>query len=91
MENIDLTIEFNVLKYNLYEILNVLQSANINQIKTYACLNKRLRNHRIWLYKYLYHSGLLEKGLVSMNKFGEFSHYFEGKEMSKLENNIMYI
>ena len=34
MENIDLTIEFNVLKYNLYEILNVLQSANINQIKT---------------------------------------------------------
>ena len=62
---------------------------NVGKIKTYACLNKRLRNHRIWFYKYLYHSGLLEKGLVSMNKFGEYSHYFEGKEMSKLEVSII--
>ena len=62
---------------------------NVDKIKTYACLNRRLRNHRSWFYKYLYHSGLLEKGLVSMNKFGEYSHYFEGKEMSKLEVSII--
>jgi hypothetical protein len=62
---------------------------NLNQIKTYACLNKRLRNHRIWFYKYLYDSGLLEKGLVSMNKFEKYGHYFEGEEMTKFEVSII--
>ena len=62
---------------------------NLNQIKTYACLNKRLRNHRIWFYKYLYDSGLLERGFVSMNKFEVYDHYFEGKQMTKFEISII--
>lgn len=38
-----------------------------NPIKTYNCLNKRLRRHRIWFYTELYKHNLLNDGLVSMN------------------------
>jgi len=44
---------------------------NINDIKTFNCLNKRSRIHRIWFYLYLYRSGLLDKGLVTMNPYSE--------------------
>lgn len=50
-----------------------------NDTKTYACLNKRIRPHRVWFYNYLYHSGLLDKGLVSMNQFDNHGYNFEGK------------
>ena len=52
---------------------------NIDNIKTFACLNKRLRPHRIWFYKYMFEAGILDKGLVSMNKFEKSNWYFEGK------------
>jgi hypothetical protein len=45
------------------------KTENLNDIKTYACLNKRLRAHRIWFYTYLYYNNLLDKGLVSMNPY----------------------
>lgn len=41
----------------------------LDNIKTYACLNKRLRPHRIWFYTHLYYNNLLDKGLVSMNPY----------------------
>jgi len=50
-----------------------------NDIKTYACLNKRIRPHRVWFYNYLYHSGLIEKGLVSMNQFDYHGYFFENQ------------
>ena len=50
-----------------------------NDIKTYACLNKRIRPHRVWFYNYLYHSGLIDKGLVSMNQFDYHGYFFENQ------------
>ena len=52
-----------------------------NKIKTFACLNKRLRQHRVWFYGYLYESGLLNDGLVSMNEFQKHGHMWEGRVM----------
>jgi len=49
------------------------------KIKTYACLNKRIRQQRVWFYNYLYNSGLLDKGLVSMNVFDKHNYNWEGK------------
>jgi hypothetical protein len=53
--------------------------ANLEKIKTYNCLQKRLRPHRTWIYKYLYDSGLLDHGMVSMNPFLGLSTEFEGQ------------
>jgi len=52
-----------------------------NDIKTYSCLNKRIRYHRVWFYYYLYQSGLLTNGLVSMNKFDYQIWEWEGKKI----------
>lgn len=52
-------------------------------IKTFSCLNKRIRPHRVWFYNYLFHSGLLDKGLISMNEFNKHSYNWEGKEIKK--------
>jgi hypothetical protein len=52
---------------------------NPYQLKTYACLNKRIRPHRVWFYYYLYNSGLLNDGLVSMNEFDKHWYNWEGK------------
>lgn len=52
-----------------------------NQIKTFACLNKRIRQHRVWFYSLLYKSGLIDKGLVSMNKFDIHGYFFENKTL----------
>jgi len=50
-----------------------------HDIKTFACLNKRIRPHRVWFYNYLYNSGLIDKGLVSMNQFDYHEYHFENK------------
>jgi hypothetical protein len=52
---------------------------NPHQLKTYACLNKRIRSHRVWFYYYLFNSGLLNDGLVSMNEFDKHWYNWEGK------------
>ena len=54
---------------------------NLEKIKTYNCLQKRLRPHRIWIYKYLHDNDLLADGLVSMNLFNAESTNFEGKSI----------
>ena len=53
-----------------------------HNIKSYNCLQKRLRNHRIWFYVKLLEANLLDDGLVSMNKFSKARHYMEGRVMS---------
>jgi hypothetical protein len=55
------------------------KTENIDNIKAFACLNKRLRPHRIWFYKYMFEAGILDKGLVSMNKFHKDYWWFENK------------
>jgi hypothetical protein len=42
---------------------------NIDNIKLYNNLNKKAREHRVWFFVKLYEHNLLEKGLISMNKF----------------------
>lgn len=59
-----------------------LEYKSKNEIKTFSCLNKRIRQHRVWFYNYLYHSGLLSKGLISMNVFDKHGYQWEGKVMS---------
>jgi hypothetical protein len=58
------------------------KESNIEKIKTFACLNKRIRLQRVWFYNYLHSSGLLDKGLVSMNTFDKHGYYFEGESIS---------
>lgn len=52
-----------------------------HDIKSYNCLQKRLRNHRIWFYVKLLEADLLKDGLISMNKFST-NAYMEGKTIS---------
>lgn len=61
------------------------KTENLKDIKTFACLNKRTRPQRVWFYKYLYESGLLPKGMVSMNNFYNVPDNWEGKSMSQEE------
>ena len=56
---------------------------HLNDIKTFACLNKRVRLQRVWFYNYLFQANLLEKGLVSMNYFDDGPNMFEGKKMDE--------
>lgn len=58
-----------------------LDYKSTHNIKTFSCLNKRIRPHRVWFYNYLFHSGLLDKGLVSMNEFQKHGYTWEGKTM----------
>lgn len=66
---------------------------NYDKIKSYACLNKRVRSHRVWFYNKLFESGLLDKGLVSMNKFDNHGYKLEGKlideELRQQSNAIL--
>jgi len=58
------------------------KTEKLDTIKTYACLNKRLRPHRTWFFTYLYYAGLLDKGLVSMNKYvAQDMIWWEGRMM----------
>jgi hypothetical protein len=59
------------------------KTENISHIKTFACLNKRIRLQRVWFYNYLHQAGLINKGLVSMNSFDKHGYIFEGQEISK--------
>jgi hypothetical protein len=47
--------------------------SNLENIKLFNNLNKKTREHRIWFFVKLYQNNLLEKGLISMNKFSP--HY----------------
>ncbi len=72
------------------------KTENLNDIKTYACLNKRIRFQRIWFYRYLYESGLLNKGLVSMNEFEKGPYFWEGETidedvMENMQKNLPLI
>ncbi len=56
---------------------------NKTNIKTFSCLNKRIRPHRVWFYKYMYESDILKDGLISMNEFPKHQYPFEGKFMDE--------
>jgi hypothetical protein len=49
---------------------------NIDNIKLFNNLNKKNREHRVWFFVKLYENNLLEKGLISMNKFSPHQRNF---------------
>jgi len=57
------------------------KTENIDKIKAFACLNKRLRYQRIWFYKHMFDAGILDLGLISMNKFDKHPWSYEGRTM----------
>lgn len=59
----------------------VYKKSKLAQIKTYNCLQKRLRAHRIWLYYFLYHADLIKDGMVSMNSFTPDSTWMQGQRI----------
>jgi hypothetical protein len=65
----------------------------INEIKDFNCLQKRLRGHRIWFYIRMFEEELLKHGLVSMNPFNTNTVYFEGRgvptERAEIANSIL--
>jgi hypothetical protein len=71
---------------------------NQHSIKTFDCLQKRLRSHRLWLYQYLFEANLINNGLISMNPFynNEYQRYggwMQGRQLElervKLSNEIL--
>jgi len=58
-----------------------IQYKKEHPIKTYNCLNKRLRPHRIWFYTELYQNSLLQDGLVSMNPYKIEPVTFDGQNI----------
>jgi hypothetical protein len=78
---------FDTLKNNLTEKSKIYTDWNdniaykkSNTIKTFNCLQKRLRSHRIWFYLKLYEAGMLDKGLVSMNDYTNNTAFMEGRK-----------
>jgi len=52
-----------------------------NVVKDYNCMQKRQRNHRIWLYHELFKRRILNKGICSMNKFSKEPPMLEGHSL----------
>jgi hypothetical protein len=50
-----------------------------NTIKTFNCLQKRLRSHRIWFYIKMFEADILDLGLVSMNDYRDNRAFLENK------------
>ena len=61
------------------------KESKLNEIKLYSCTNKRPRPHRIKLFKELVNSGLLDKGVVSMDSFEASEINEEGIQISTEE------
>lgn len=47
------------------------KTENLDSIKTYNCLQKRPRSHRVWLFRELVDRGILDKGICTMNAVEE--------------------
>lgn len=74
--------------YNRSKDLNIdisveehLQYKKSNKTKDYNCMQKRPRNHRIWLYHELFKKQILKNGICSMNVFPNEPAILEGKSL----------
>jgi len=63
------------------------KSANLDNIKTYNCFQKRNRPHRIWMFHKLVENNLLDDGINSMNFFVRGNSHYEGKVLTVDEYN----
>lgn len=100
----DISKRMNVIPYIHFEadIKEIARTSNLditfdkqieyksnNEILDFNCQQKRLRPHRIWFYKYLYDAGLLQHGMVSMNKFEGISTLLEGKTIDIDDGKVL--
>ena len=58
-------------EYITYEDHIAYKTANLDKIKTFNCLQKRPRNHRLWLFRELYDRNLLDNSICTMNRIEE--------------------
>jgi hypothetical protein len=70
---------------NNFEYYLSYKKQNADSIKSFDCLQKRLRAHRMWIYQGLYDANLVDSGLISMNPFNSYHSYFEGKMIDPLK------
>lgn len=54
-------------EHTTFEDHIVYKTENLDQIKHYNCLQKRVRGHRVWFLKELWQHDLLTKGINTMN------------------------
>lgn len=62
---------------------------NLSKIKTYNCLQKRPRPHRVWMFRELWKSNLLDNNINSMNSFDFDKSYYMNKFMSEYDYNTL--
>lgn len=55
-------------EYVTFEDHIAYKTANLTDIKTYNCLQKRLRGHRLWLFRELHDRNILDHGINTMNR-----------------------
>jgi hypothetical protein len=55
---------------------------NSSSTRTFNCLQKRPRNHRMWLFLKLFENNLLQHGFNSMNYFPQRQSYLEGSTIA---------
>lgn len=75
-----------------YDHLNH-KTNNITNVKTYNCLQKRPRAHRIWMFKELVENDLLRYGINSMNDIDYQYTYYADRMMTpeEFENIKRYL
>lgn len=60
---------------------------HIDKIKTFNCLQKRSRPHRIWMFRELWKHGLISDNIISMNMFDFDKTYYMNKFMDENDYN----
>jgi len=92
-----LVIPHSIFESDIYEIATEMGLNNnfdknlqykinhLPNIKSFNCLQKRLRAHRIWFYNLMHKENLISHGLISMNPCNQRASYFEGRWLSKEE------
>jgi hypothetical protein len=66
-----------------FEDYYLYKKDNLSKIKTFNCLQKRLRSHRTWIYQSLFDADLLNSGICSMNPFSQNITFFEGRFLTE--------
>lgn len=60
-----------------------LEYKNSHSIKTFNCLQKRLRAHRVWWYIKMFEANILDEGLVSMNPFNVNNVWLDNQRINE--------
>jgi hypothetical protein len=65
------------------------KKSNLENIKLYNALQKRVRAHRAWLFKALVDANLLDDGINSMNKFYANDTFLDGRHMTHDQASVL--